>query len=465
MDDRITPSTECGGLSSLAGFVAGMKLADLPVEVVCQARACLLYGLMVGVASTRANAPRIAAKAMDAEYDGTPEIAQATRLLDGKRTLAGQAAFANAALMHARVQEDAHPTGHVGVVVVPAALAVAERLRASGPALLAALIAGYEVALRIGRDHAADTSNRGFRTTPLYGVIGAAAAAARLMNLTPGQTQNALALAANNACGLREFVNAGTEEYVMHAGFAARNGITAAVCASAGAQAAPTTLEGPAGFLSSYGSPDKRYDSRLCDQLGEHFEFLRVTYKPYPTCQFHRSVVRGVLALRQRVGDQELEHMRIRMNPFEANFIGVRYAGPYRTFAQTFMSAPFCAALAWARRAVTHEGMHAFDDAAIGAHVARIEVIADADVPRYEPRIDIQCAGGVAETWDETPDPDGYALTWDAAVDMAGALGREAGIAENAIAALVDVVDRLNDADSTVDSLIDTLRAMISNTA
>ena len=122
-------------------------------------------------------------------------------------------------------------------------------------------------------------------------------------------------------------------------------------------------------------------------------------------------------------------------------------------------------AAAWARRAVTHEGMHAFDDAAIGAHVARIEVIADADVPRYEPRIDIQCAGGLAETWDETPDPDGYALTWDAAVDMAGALGRETGIAENAIAALVNVVDRLNDTDSTVDSLIDTLRAMISNTA
>jgi 2-methylcitrate dehydratase PrpD len=113
--------------------------------------------------------------------------------------------------MHARTQEDAHPAGHVRVVIVPAALAVAEQANASANDLLAAIVVGYEVALRIGRDHVADASTRGLRSTPLYGVFGAAAATARLLRLDAPTSMHALALAANAAGGLREFVNAGTD--------------------------------------------------------------------------------------------------------------------------------------------------------------------------------------------------------------------------------------------------------------
>ena len=439
------PVREAGaGLAALASFAARLEIAALPAAVTRQAQACLLYGLVVGIASTKAEAPRIAAAARDFETAGA--AGKATCFIDGKRVAIGEAAFCNAALFHARIQEDAHPAGHVGVVVVPAALAVAERLGAGGADLLCAIVAGYEVALRIGRDHAADASTRGFRTTPIYGVFGAAAAASRLMGLGAERTRNALALAANLACGLREFVNAGTGEYPFHAGFAARNGISAAICAQARAVAAPGSIDGSAGFYASHGEAGKDYGARLNEALGMEFELLQVTYKPYPTCQFHRSVVRGVLALRARLEHRALRTMTIRMHPFEADFVGVRYAGPFGTFSQTFMSAPFCAALAWSKGIVGYDGLHDFDDVEVLRQVARIEVVSDPARPRYQPRISVSAADGTVEEWQETLGPEAFGLTWEAAVEMAGRLCGEANVSASTGAALISAVDRIAEA-------------------
>jgi len=444
----MTPSTTepAPGLAALAGFAAGTSAAALPDGILRQAQACLLYGLSVGIASARAEAPRATAAAMDWEYAGSH--GSATRLLDGRRLPATAAAFANGVLLHSRVQEDAHPAGHVGVVVVPAALAVAEQVDASGADLLCSLVSGYETALRIGRDHAADASARGFRTTSIYGGFGAAAAAARLMRLPPDRTQDALALAASAACGVREFVNAGTEEYPLHAGYAARNGISAAACARAGTRAAPSSLDGGAGFFRSYGQPGGCYGRRLADGLGDEFEFSQVTYKPYPTCQFHRSVVGGVLALRRQSPRAQLRHMAIHMHPFEADFVGVRYAGPFRQFSQTFMSAPFCAALAWVDGRVGYEGMHRYDDARILDAVARIDVVSDPSAARYRPRIVAVDETGVQSEWTETRGSDAYQLTWDAAVAMSGALCDEAGVPAPVARALADAADALPQAPS-----------------
>ncbi|HEV8553315.1 MAG TPA: MmgE/PrpD family protein [Casimicrobiaceae bacterium] len=428
-------------LETLARFTAQLEIGAIPGEIVRRAQAFLLYGLSVGVAGVAATSPHLAARALDAEYPGTE--GPATRLVDGRRTIAGAAAFANAVLMHARTQEDAHPAGHVGVVILPAAMAVAEQADASASDLLATIVAGYEVALRIGRDHVADASTRGLRSTPLYGVFGAAAAAARLLRLDPPRSMHALALAANAAGGLREFVNAGTDEFPFHAGFAARNGIMAALLAQAGVTAASTTLGGAAGFFRAFGEADKDYGRRIADRLGEAFELLDVTYKPYPTCQFHRSVIRGVLALRDRVAERELQSMQIRMHPFEADFFGVRYAGPYTSFSQTFMSAPYCAALAWTSGAVTYRGLHDFDAPELLRNVRKVEVIADPSRPRYMPRVAVRCSDGREQAWEEYAGGEGYRLTWQAAEAMTRALCNETGVTGNAVSKLIAAVDRL----------------------
>ena len=140
---------------------------------------------------------------------------------------AEHAAFANAALMHTRAQDDTHFAAktHVGSAIVPAALALAERERRSGAELCVAVVAGCEVAAAIGERLAAATTARGFRATPVFGTLGAAAAAASILGLDEAQTTNAIAIAASFSGGLNQTWLDGTSEYRLQLGMAARNGI------------------------------------------------------------------------------------------------------------------------------------------------------------------------------------------------------------------------------------------------
>ena len=439
-------------LQRLAAFAAALDARDLPAEVLDKAKACLLYGLAVGVAAARTDAPARVARALDHETNaaGGP----ATRLLDGRRTPAAAAALANGVLLHGRIQEDSHPAGHMGVVVLPAALAVGEAQRAVGRDVLAAIVAGYEVALRVGRDHAASLSARGFRTTPAYGVLGAAAAASRLYGLGAERTGHALALAASFAGGLREFVRAGSGEYGVQAGMAARNGISAALLAAEGVEAAGSALSGDAGFFRAFGDGPADAGRRLVEGLGREFELLRVGYKPYPVCQFHRGIVRGLLELRSRGDGVALESLRIRMHPFEADFFGVRHAGPFHAFAQTMMSAPFCAALAWARGEVTLDRLHEVRDPDVLALVPRVEVVADPARARYRPVLGLALADGRVLEWEEAAGEDAYRLTWAEATRMTDVLGAEVGLSPDLGRDLVEAVGALEAAPG-VDPVIE----------
>ena len=188
-------------LERLAHFAADIEYQTLPARIADKTRACLLYGLAVAVASVRVPLSSLALAA-NAQPAGAGD--GATRLIDGASVGAGDAAFANAMLFHARIQEDAHPAGHVGVVVLPALLAQAQSAHSSGRDLLAAIAAGYEIALRIGRDHATQLSERGFRTTSVYGPMGAAPACARLRRADAaavGQCAGARCQHAHAACG------------------------------------------------------------------------------------------------------------------------------------------------------------------------------------------------------------------------------------------------------------------------
>jgi 2-methylcitrate dehydratase PrpD len=208
----------------------------------------------------------------------------------------------------------------MGTVVLPAALAMAEAQACRGVDLLAAVAAGYEVALRIGRDHADDMSDRGFRTTPIYGVFGAAAACARLLALDPEHTMHALAIVTHCAGGLREFASAGTDEYPFQAGYAARNGLTSALLAAGGVTGTPSALTGPAGLFAAFADRTKDYAARLLEGLGKDYELERVTYKPYPGGQYQRAVIRGFAALREQAPQTEIETAAIHMHPFEASW-------------------------------------------------------------------------------------------------------------------------------------------------
>ncbi|MSP88283.1 MAG: hypothetical protein EXQ92_05645 [Alphaproteobacteria bacterium] len=453
-----TTSQGNGLLGHLARFAAEAELRNLSVEVAAKAEACLLYAVAVGIAGMGMPQARQAVDAIGCDSTG-----KSTRFFDDRACDASHAAFANGTLFHVRVQDDAHPAGHVGTVVVPTALAMAEATGASGADLLAAIVAGYEVALRIGRDHAADLSRRGFRTTPAYGVIGAAAAAGRLICLDQNQMANALSLAANMAAGLREYAEAGTNEYAFQAGIAASNGILAARLAATGATSAPTALEGAAGFFRAYGEAGRAYGVALLENLGMSFEMMAITFKPYPVCQFHRGIIRGSAALSVQAAKSSLVGLTVRMNPFEADFFGVRFAGPFVTFPQTFMSAPFCAALAWARGNVTLAGLTDFGATDVLALVPRVEIVADPNCQRYGPAITARLSDGTELTWRESERADAYTLTEQAALDVTRALAAESGVEPALAQVLIDAVSGLHQA-AGIEAVIAAARAACSAT-
>lgn len=435
-------------IATLAGYLASVDALALPAPVLENARACLLYGLAVGIGTRRARPARLARGA--AERNREP--GNVTRLIDGARTSQGSAAFANAVLLSGRVQGDSHPCGHIGGVVIPAAVAAAEDMNATGGMLLSGLVAGYEAALRIGRDHAADLSLRGFRTTPAYGVFGAAVATGRIRGFDAAKMGHAIGLAANYAGGLREYVDAGTEESPFQAGFAARNGVYVADLVACGLESAPSALHGGAGFYRAFGSDNVDYGRRLVAELGTEFEFTAVTYKQYPACQFLRGIIRGLAALRSEASSA-VKSMTIRMNPFEADFVGVRYAGPFTSATQTVMSAPFCAALAWTSGTASFDGLRTFDDDAVNALVPKITIVTDPQRKRYEPHLEVRLADGRRLEWTEQAGDSGYRVTWAAATDMTAQLCGEVGVpraqAQDLVAAIARI-ERLPDVNPLV---------------
>ena len=423
-------------ITTLSEYLSTFEARTLAAPLLENAKACLLYGLAVGIATRRARPAKLALDATQRRR----EPGTTTRLLDGALTSQGSAAFANAVLLSGRVQGDSHPCGHIGGVVIPSAIAAAESENAGGATLLSGLVAGYESALRIGRDHSADLSLRGFRTTPAYGVFGATVAHGRIRGFDGITMRNAIGLAANFAGGLREYVDLGTEESPFQAGFAARNGVYVADLASCGIQATPNALHGGAGFYRAFGKKNVDYGKRLLDKLGIDFEFTAVTYKEYPACQFLRGIIRGLAALREQAVGAAVQSMAIRMNPYEADFIGVRFAGPFTSAAQTVMSAPFCAALAWTSGTASFDGLRRFDDAAVNALLPRIRIITDSARKLYEPHIAVQLADGRKLEWIEQAGDSNYRVTWAAATAMTHQLCAEVGVPRPIAQTLIDTV-------------------------
>ncbi len=164
------------------------------------------------------------------------------------------AAFWNAAVMHARTQDDFHPVGniHIGTVVIPALLAVADEITVSGREFLSALAAGYMVAVGISRASSPLTSPKGLRSTSLYGPFGVAAAVGKLRGASTEQIAGALGLATAFASGTTQTWIDGSDEWQLHVALCAEAGLRAVDLAMAGVVGGSQALSGSAGFFNAF---------------------------------------------------------------------------------------------------------------------------------------------------------------------------------------------------------------------
>ena len=166
-----------------------------------------------------------------------------------------------------------HPAGPVA----SALLALAEVTGASGRELIDALVLGVDVECRVGNAIYPDHYDRGWHITGTTGMLGAAAACARLLKLDPQHTAWALGIAASQPIGLRE--QFGTMTKPFHPGAAARAGLTSALLAKNGFTASARALEAPRGLMQVIS--DKHDWNEITGDLGKRFEISSNTYKPF----------------------------------------------------------------------------------------------------------------------------------------------------------------------------------------
>jgi 2-methylcitrate dehydratase PrpD len=216
---------------------------------------------------------------------------------------APNAALANGTAAHALDFDDmcfvslAHPSAPL----VAAAFAAAEHAGASGRSLLDAYVVGFEIESRLGRALNPRHYQRGWHCTSTIGTLGAAATAARLLGLDREAAGHALAIAASEACGLKE--NFGTMVKPLHAGLAARNGVLAARLAAAGMTASRAALAGPQGYLAAMDAEWPTLEAFVVN-LGVCWEIVDagITVKLYPSCAGTHPTLDAILDLKRRDG-------------------------------------------------------------------------------------------------------------------------------------------------------------------
>ncbi len=259
----------------LAEFVATHPMQGWDAGVENEARRTILN--WVGCAIGAARHPTVEA-ALAAVMELAP-APQATILGRGERVDIASAALLNGITSHTFDFDDTHLKTiiHPAGPVASAALALAEHRGASGRQVVDAVVLGIDVACRVGNAIYPDHYDRGWHITGSTGMLGAAAACARLLGLDAARTTMALGIAASQPIGVREQFGSMTKPF--HPGAAARAGLMSALMAGHGYTASPRALEAPRGLLQTYSA--KCDWNEISGELGQRFEISFNTYKPF----------------------------------------------------------------------------------------------------------------------------------------------------------------------------------------
>ena len=314
-----------------AAFVAGLDYDKLPAEVVDRAKGVTLQALSSALLGSQMPASRQGLALMQEEEAGGGGAA--TVLCHGAKLTKGGAAFVNAETIFAGGKWDTfRMLTHPGVAIVPAALAAAEATGASGKTFLTAIAAGYEVMERMAAEFIPTVMSRGFHAGPVFGIFGAAVAAAKIQGLDAEQVHSAIAQCVNLASGNLEGIRSGGRS--LREGGAVRNALLAVALAKRGTPGGETTLEGEAGFYHAYAGNNQgllRYSftgrnsaeiGKITEGLGRDWIFLETLYRIYSTAGYNIAHVDVTAALCREHGIEyaDIDHIEAVVNWLETEY-------------------------------------------------------------------------------------------------------------------------------------------------
>src|ERR1043166_4934062 len=281
----------------IAGFLGGLKLADVPEPVVAKAKLVFLDTVGIALASSTMDFGRMVLNV--AQNLGGP----ARSSLIGARSKVGPASavLANGTLAHGLDYDDTLEEAivHTGCCAAMTALAVGEEIGASGGSVLEAAIGGTEGLCKAGLVAPGKFHARGFHPTAICSTFGAAAAAGKLYGLTADQWVDAFGLCGSQSSGIIEYLADGTWTKRLHPGWSAHGGVVATLLAKEGFRGPAKVLEGTHGFFSAFGGK-KDYDFEKISELGRRWEIPRLTFKSYPCGSISHPYMDCALRIKQK---------------------------------------------------------------------------------------------------------------------------------------------------------------------
>ena len=386
----------------IAGFVSGLRYGAIPAEVrerikllILDALGCALYGAHLEWCRILRDTLGRIDKDASCSVWGT-----------SLRLSAPHAALANGTQIQGFELDDVHRAGvlHVGAVVLPALLAIAElRRNLGGEEFLAAAVAGYEIGPRVGLCMGPEHIGQGWHSGATVGVFAAAAGAARGLRLDAGKAVHALGIAGTQASGLMA-AQYGAMVKRMHAGRASQSGLYGALLAEQGFTGIEDVLESEyGGFCTTFSRSNDRFRlAELTAGLGETWQTMGVALKFYACVASNHTTLDALrdLQARKAFGAEDVQKIVVHGSQVTADHVGWKYEPNGLTAAQ--LNLPFCVATYLLEGDC---GVEQFTDAAVAdpkrmALAEKIEVRPDPAITakgapyRHAVRVEVQLSGG-----------------------------------------------------------------------
>jgi 2-methylcitrate dehydratase len=300
-------------LNHLCDYALKLSYRDLPEEVIRRTKHIVLdtMGCALGGAES---APAKIARASGAEITSA---VPSTILVSGRKTSPDLAAFANGVMIRYLDFNDTYagsPTCHPSDLLAPV-LAVVDATRGSGKDVILGMVLGYEVLCGLID---AGTKERGRNwDQSTYGVIAAAAAAAKLFGHTREQMANAISLALTSHISLEQIRRGQISHWKGCAlANASRNAVFCAVLAAKGMTGPEEVFEGKAGFFNSTGI---RFEIKPFADSADAYRIMKARLKAFPSGYFSQSAIEAILELRPQIHDLD-DIKEIRLQTFPAGY-------------------------------------------------------------------------------------------------------------------------------------------------
>jgi len=439
--------------AALARFAAEIHFDDIPDDVVRRAEDLMVDWLASALAGAKAR--QVLAVERFARAMG-PALGDAQVLITRRVSSPYFAAMVNAAASHVVEQDDVHNGSvfHPATVVFPPALATAQCEGCSGRDLLAAVVAGYEVGIRVG-EFLGRSHYKVFHTTGTAGVLAAAAATGRVLGLSAAQMVNAFGSAGTQAAGLWEFLRDGADSKQLHTAHAAAAGLASAYLAREGFTGAQRILDGAQGMAA--GMSTDANPARLTDRLGTRWALAETSFKYYASCRHTHPAADALQKVMKQHGlrAHEIKQVTAHVHRAAIDVLGP-VVEPHTVHQSKFSMGTVLALIALRASASLPDFETALDDAGVASFRDRVKMVLDPEIDAAYPqrwigKVTVTTTDGRSFSGrvDEPRGDPGNTLSREEIEDKAHRLAEFGGVVSRAeMAAAIEQIWSLADAEA-----------------